>query len=104
MSESVFKALEASAESALMAYGERTQLIKTCEECSELIAELARRVNNFPTTSEAIIDEIADCLIMLYQMRSNFGVEEVDERVLFKLNRTMSAIRNQKKIAPEGNA
>lgn len=96
MNDHVSKALEASAQSILIAFGERPQLVKTCEELAELTVQLCKHLNGSPTTQEAIIDEIADALIMIYQMRAQFGQDEVDARILVKLNRTLTYIRNRK--------
>lgn len=87
--------LETAGESILMAFGTRPQMIKTCEELGELITQLCKKLNGSPTTNEQIVDEIADTLIMIMQMRLVYGKSAVDERVMFKLDRTLERIRTQ---------
>lgn len=96
MSPIVQSALEHAGESALIAFGDKAQMVKTVEECAELIVQLSKRLNNSPTTNEQIVDEVCDVLIMTMQMRKIFGAEAADARILFKLNRTMEFIRSRK--------
>lgn len=96
--------LETASESVLMAYGEKAQMIKTCEEMGELATQLCKRLNNPHTPESGVIDEIADVLIMVMQMRTVFGPSSVDERVLFKLDRTLEFIRALPKTDPEIHA
>lgn len=90
-------ALEAAGESAVIAFGAKPQMIKTCEELGELITQLCKRLNNSPTSDESIIDEIADVIIMANQMRIVFGKDAVDDRIVFKLDRIMTFIRAREK-------
>lgn len=85
--------LETSSQSIVMAFGAKAQMIKTCEEMGELATQLCKRLNGSPTTDENIVDEIADVLIMAMQMRHVYGESKVDERILYKLDRTLNAIR-----------
>ena len=66
------------------------------EECSELIkAILKLRRSNTKDSDlrDAIIDEIADVQIMLTQLGIIFNcVEEVNERIDFKIDRQMGRI------------
>lgn len=55
--------------------------------------QLSKRLAGSPTTEEAIIDEVADVLVMVFGMRKHFGADAVDARALYKLNRTIDAIR-----------
>lgn len=94
---SILGALEAAGESALLAWGDKSQMIKACEEMGELITVLSKRLNGSPVLDAQVIDEIADVLIMANQMRILFGKDKVDERILQKLNRTLAVIRELKK-------
>lgn len=100
MEKDIQTALDAFSESALLAFGDQAQTIKCCEELGELLSVLMRRLNGREVVQTEIIDEVADVLIMASQMRKMVGVEAVDERIRFKMNRTMEFIRNRK----EGNA
>lgn len=106
MKEMTLAALQAAADSTMIAFGLDAQMIKTCEELGELTTQLCKKLNGSPTTNAAIVDEVADVLIMAFQMRHVFGAEAVDERIIYKLDRTMEFIRNRAKPAEqvEGNA
>lgn len=61
---------------ALIAYGDRAQMIVALEELSELqkeICKILRGGENFPHLAE----EIADVTIMLEQLRLMFGVNDL---------------------------
>jgi hypothetical protein len=60
------------------------QVNMAIEECAELIVELqhGRRGRDSDVPSE-----VADVIIMMYQMRVMFGAESVDERIAEKLDR-----------------
>lgn len=88
--------LSVAGKAALAEFGQNAQMIKTCEELGELSTQLCKRLNGSPTTDAAIIDEVADVLIMANQMRTLFGAEAVDTRIEFKLNRTMQFIQKRK--------
>lgn len=90
------KLFDALAPAAFQAFGERAQMIKTLEELSELMVTLAKKLNASPVTDAEIIDEIADVLIMVGQMRFRFGETEVDQRIIYKLNRTAAFILKNK--------
>lgn len=100
MEQEIQKALDVFSESALIAFGDHAQTIKTCEELGELLSVLMRRLNGREVPQAEIVDEVADVLIMAHQMRKMVGCEAVDERIRFKMNRTIEFIRNRK----EGNA
>jgi NTP pyrophosphatase (non-canonical NTP hydrolase) len=102
MSTKIFDALESFAQSALMNFSQKQQMVKTVEELGELTTQLCKRINESPKSDTAqIVDEIADVLVMVVQMREVFGREAVDTRVLFKLNRTMDRIRARSPEAAE---
>lgn len=73
-------------------WGNHPQMVKTIEECAELIQVLSKKINGSPTTLEAIVDEIADVIIMAEQMRLLFGEASVDQRITYKLDRLEKAI------------
>ena len=64
---------------------------------AELSQMLAKLLNNSPVTDDQIIDEIADALIMVNQMRFLFGAPLVDSRMIFKMNRTANLILDKKR-------
>ena len=70
-------------------YGEPKQITKAVEELGELVAALARSANYNDTE---VIDEIADVTIMLEQLTQNYGRDAVQERVAYKLRRTLAEI------------
>ena len=88
-------------EDALAHYGPTAQAEKAVEELLELrdslinlrgfevlvntpmLAAIAGR----PAARKAVIDEIADVIIMVEQMRIAFGAKAVDERIAFKIER-----------------
>ncbi len=72
---------------AIAKWGKRAQVTKTIEELAELQVQLAKVLNDSPTTTEAIVDEIADAIFVTLQMRLNFGSEFVDKRIAYKLDR-----------------
>lgn len=98
------EALEAATESTLHAFGLQAQMVKTCEELGELTTALCKRLNNSPVSDAQIIDEVADTLIMANQMRHVFGADAVDDRIVYKLGRTMDFIRNRKGATHESEA
>jgi hypothetical protein len=77
-------------------WGDTPQKIKTVEELSELSVVLCKALNGSPGgTFEAIVDEIADVLITVNQMRHHYGEIEVDNRMEFKLDRLEQAIERK---------
>lgn len=77
-------------------YGNDAQEDMAIEECSELVKAILkfRRSNTKDSDlRDAIIDEIADVQIMLTQLGIIFNcVEEVNERIDFKIDRQMGRI------------
>lgn len=77
-------------------YGKRNQELKTVEEIEELLYEL---YNNMIKggVSENTHSEIADVLIMLYQLIYLYDIgEEVEKEAEFKINRQIDRIKNTK--------
>jgi hypothetical protein len=73
-------------------WGDNPQKIKTVEELSELSVVMCKAINGSPVTFEQIVDEIADVIIVVNQMRHHYGEIQVDERIDFKLNRLERAL------------
>lgn len=80
-------------------YGSDKQEDMAIEECSELIKAILkfRRSNTKDSDlRDAVIDEIADVQIMLTQLGIIFNcVEEVNERIDFKIDRQMGRIKER---------
>lgn len=76
--------------SILKKHGFRNQMVKTCEELSELEAALLKCYNKGPGEGriEAVQEEIADVYIMLEQIRKQFmSREELDDWINYKITR-----------------
>lgn len=76
--------------SILKKHGFRNQLVKTCEELSELETALLKCYNKGPGDGriEAVQEEIADVYIMLEQIRKQFmSREELDNWINYKITR-----------------
>lgn len=80
-------------------YGWDKQEDMAIEECSELIKAILKfRRSNAKDSDlrDAVIDEIADVQIMLTQLGIIFNcVEEVNERIDFKIDRQMGRIKER---------
>lgn len=80
-------------ERALDTYGSDAQILKTAEECSELIAEIIRwsqrqyQKDNGQSAYMGIIEELADVIIMSEQLILAFGKETIFAKVEQKLRR-----------------
>lgn len=70
------------------AFSVNCQMVKAIEEMGELTRALAKRLNGSPIKDHDIMDEICDVLVMANQLRMYFDAEWIDERMLYKLNRT----------------
>lgn len=71
---------------ALRSFGSEQQEQIAFGECGEFVA-LAGLKAQGRLTREQAIDEIADVLIMMRQMAHVYGLEDVNRRIEFKLNR-----------------
>lgn len=80
-------------------YGSDKQEDMAIEECSKLIKAILKfRRSNAKDSDlrDAVIDEIADVQIMLTQLGIIFNcVEEVNERIDFKIDRQMGRIKER---------
>jgi hypothetical protein len=83
--------LEMLASEALKKYGKTNQINKAIEELGELVSDLARYQNNTVMILD-LVGEIADCTIMLAQLRQIFGEDTVDGILEQKLNRLENLI------------
>ncbi len=74
---------------ALRHYGDRSQADKCIEECRELDDALIvwKRGGYMAHDCPGVLDEIADVIIMVEQMRIAFGAKAVDDRIAFKIER-----------------
>lgn len=100
-STSTIDRLQNKAPDLLNKFGGYSQTLKTIEEMAELSKELAKRLNSGPVANteqqlKAIQDEIADCLIMLFQLRFYYESDMVDERIEYKLDRAFGMQTEQK--------
>lgn len=75
-------------ERAIELYGKDMQLTVAIEELSELIKEICKNKRGADNRAN-IIDEMADCYIMLEQLEIifNISVEETIDAVVYKLKR-----------------
>jgi hypothetical protein len=86
-------------------FGGEAQELKTIEELAECLAALSKHMTTRSWTPaarsasrSAVIQEVADCLIMLHQMRLHLGQADVDEQIQYKINRTMELIERRKEL------
>ena len=89
-------------------YGEKNQCVKFIEELSELTRELIFILLNKKSIMESgrlehLIDELADVSFMTEQFRMHVGHSNVDERVIFKMNRTIERIDKEVSDGRSGN-
>jgi len=73
-------------------YGAENQLLKTCEECGELISSIGKYVTE-GGSAENIISEIADIYIMIHQLILIYGAEKVSPEIERKLQRQVERIK-----------
>lgn len=84
-------------ERAIDIYGEESQILKAIEEMAELTNELAKTYDPSRTTTDRIVDEIADVTIMMEQLRLIFGVnEEVQDRIDYKVVRLCKRLEERR--------
>ena len=74
-------------------YGSKAQMIKCCEELSELETAILHHVNK-GENEDSILEEMADVYIMLEQMRFMLPYDEaaLEEKIEYKLNRQLGRI------------
>lgn len=77
-------------------YGVKAQSMQTCEECAELIQAVSKLTRGVTETRIlALVEEIADVRIMMYQMMQFYGIPEteISNHVEEKLKRQLERIR-----------
>jgi phosphate uptake regulator len=85
-------------EGAVRHYGAINQQTKAIEELGELIVALSRYLSSIgdgSTRSKQVVEEIADCAIMLSQLGLIFGSDEVDAVVDEKIQRLHNRLSKQ---------
>lgn len=76
-------------------YGRKNQERQAVSELCELMYVLTRRQEQRAVDwKNDLLDEMADCLVMIEQLRALYGIsdDEVNDRVNFKLNRQIERI------------
>ena len=81
---------------AIKTFGKRHQANMAVGEIGELLALFGREVQG-RTTRDEWIDEIADITVMSRQLALMIGIEEVEDRVEFKIKRLQEKIEEEKK-------
>lgn len=79
-------------------YGQKKQEVQAVQELSELILLLTRRKDQRGTDyKERLIDETADSLIMIEQIRQLNGIteKEVKDRIDYKIERQRARIQDE---------
>jgi hypothetical protein len=66
--------------------GDENQVDKAMEECSEFITVMLQYRQGRAIIAD-VVDEIADVMIMMAQMRTIYGEREIDARLKVKLKR-----------------
>lgn len=80
-------------------YGRRSQEYQAAQELSELMCLLTRRDDQRDSTyKERVTDEIADCEIMLEQIRRLNGIDEAEvaEHISQKIERQLQRMQAEK--------
>ncbi|AGM25504.1 nucleoside triphosphate pyrophosphohydrolase family protein [Spiroplasma chrysopicola] len=92
-------------EPIVMHYGDK-QITQTIEELSELIKELCKNIKG-ANNKEQIKEEMADCYVMLEQLKLlfSFDSEDIKNIMLKKLHRTIRQVDQeiQARIKKESN-
>lgn len=71
---------------ALRVYGKERQIQVAVGECGEFLTEVGRMAQG-RATDASVIDEIADCLIMMNKMAIIYGEDAVKARIKVKLRK-----------------
>ncbi len=97
-------ALESASRSIVDHFGIPIQTIKAVEEMGELIAALSKNtIHGGLVNAQHVIDEIADVMIMIHQLEKIWNIGgAIDERIIFKLDKTMTYIRERNRAKEEG--
>ena len=78
-------------------YGERDNILKTIEECGELIRALSRYLSDAEPMAvvDNVHEEIADVEIMIRRMRMIFDADEIDDWMDSKLDRLAATMTKE---------
>lgn len=78
-------------------YGLRNQLVKTNEECGELIVAVSKlqQVCSEKNISN-VKEEIADVAVMVFQIALDFGIDDISKIIERKIDRQIERIENEK--------
>ena len=84
---------------AIETYGAEAQLNMAIEELSELIKEVCKH-KRYANNRAAIMEEMADCYIMLEQMKMIFGLseEDIEKQMTKKINRLSMRLMSIKEV------
>lgn len=77
---------------AIVAWGSEPQYRQVQEECAELIAAINQMARGRDGSREAVIEETADVILCLLQMRLMLGVA-VEDRLSLKLERLEARVQ-----------
>lgn len=81
-------------ERAFKTYGKDNQKIVAIEELSELQKEVSKDLRG-KFNSYNVAEEIADCLIMIEQLRLMYGIDDLIEKFIYnKFDRLLERIRH----------
>ena len=84
--------LETFAKIALMNYTPKSQMEMAEEECAEFIVAMRHFQRGRLDAREAVMEEIADVIIMMAQMRQQFGATIIDSIIQHKVDRELKRI------------
>jgi hypothetical protein len=91
----IFKYLEGQCPKILEHFGNYSQLIKAIEEMSELQKEICKIIVSKEAKLAGVIEETADCFIMLMQLRRFFGQSKVDKAIEEKIGRVFMRMSDE---------
>lgn len=94
-----FERLQKKAPAILLHFGMSSQMVKLIEEMSELTQECCKHLNDeyeAVSSNHPIQAEIADCMIMLFQMMEFFGPHEIGIIMDQKLDRVLGKVDERK--------
>lgn len=78
---------------AIQTYGKNSQVDKAIEEMSELTKELLKERQN-KGSAEHIMEELADVIIMMYQLMMIFNIADFDHCIDYKIKRLARRLNN----------
>lgn len=84
--------INSTLEAALEKWGDTQQWRMVQEECAELIAAVNRHLRGRKGAREALIEEVADVILVIQQARIMAGPADVDAMVVKKAYRLMGRL------------